>query len=280
MKIFDKIKNILFEEEEDLPVISENEKAKSVPEEIVNKKEPDFHRNEIPEMDLPKKKQDEFVDDVNITERDLFKSPRTFNFPLEVEDDLDNLLGRRNKNIVEISKEKDRNLDKYSLHSEEPKKTEKAPFKASPIISPVYGVMDKNYKKDDILIKSNPKIKPSQQKGIDLDNVRKKAYGTLEDDIETTLDKPLNDFYNPNNDIEIEPVKTIDDLLIDSMKDEDEKKEEVNRSFEENALNETFKLDEVIGEMKKASAELESAEDEDLFNLIDSMYSDKEDSDN
>lgn len=275
MKLFDKIKNILFEEEDDLPVISEKEKP--VPEVVVQDKEPDYHKFDQQEIELPKRKQDDPTEDVNVTERDLFKSPKTFNFPLDVEDDLENMLGHRNKNAVEIKKETEHKYDKYSLYSEEPKKPEKEPFKASPIISPVYGVMDKNYKKEDILMKSDPKKSPSQQKGIDLDKIRKKAYGTLEDDIETTLDKPLNDFYKTDNNEEIKPVKSIDDLLIDSIKEE--KKEELDHSFEEKALNETFKLDEVIGEMKKASAELESADDEDLFNLIDSMYSADEESD-
>ena len=53
---------------------------------------------------------------------------------------------------------------------EEPKK-----FRPSPVISPVYGVLGENYKKEDILPRASsegtlPKI-------MDVDNVRKKAFG-------------------------------------------------------------------------------------------------------
>ncbi|MFV0249610.1 MAG: hypothetical protein ACK5HP_01030 [Bacilli bacterium] len=60
---------------------------------------------------------------------------------------------------------------------------EKKKFKPTPIISPVYGVLDKNYSKEDI----KPKIKNNlnqDTKKLSIDDVRKKAFGTFEDDFE------------------------------------------------------------------------------------------------
>ena len=57
-------------------------------------------------------------------------------------------------------------------------------FKPSPIISPVYGVLDKNYKKDDVktkVRKERVKITPT------IDDVRAKAYGQNDEDLENTL---------------------------------------------------------------------------------------------
>lgn len=284
MKIIDKIKKILFEDEEtELPVIDKETKDEEKLENIIDFKpiaEKDFVN------ELPKVKEDGSTKEIIVEERDVFHSENTFNFPFELDNqEFEQLPSRRNQNVLELEKENRRDLDRYSLNKPEPKNTEgeAKPFKASPIISPVYGVMDKNYKKEDIQEKPKVEISKSKQKSIDLEVVRKKAYGTLEDEIEITLDKPLKDFYKHVEEEEIKPAKTIDELLLDSMDEEEQEiKEEIiqKRTFEENSLNETFKLDEIIGEMKKSSNDLEKADDEDLFNLIDSMYSDKEDLDN
>jgi len=80
------------------------------------------------------------------------------------------------------------------------------PFTPSPVISPVYGILDKNYTKEDIIekkggIKRERVVKPIIKKTsevqhssstslyeVDIDSVRKKAYGELED-LERTLTK-------------------------------------------------------------------------------------------
>lgn len=137
--------------------------------------------------------------------------------------------------------------------------------------------MDKNYKKEDIVVKQKIEISKTQQSNMDLDKVRKKAYGTLEDEIEITLDQSYDTFYKKEKDKSIdeiladEPIKSIDDLLLESNEDKPKSKD----TSEEKALNETFKLDEVISEMKKNAKNLEDTDD-DLFSLIDSMYDDKE----
>ena len=62
-------------------------------------------------------------------------------------------------------------------------------FQATPIISPIYGVLNKNYRKEEIepISGDNYEInRPS--KNLDFDSVRKKAYGnTLVDDIKNNM---------------------------------------------------------------------------------------------
>lgn len=142
---------------------------------------------------------------------------------------------------------------------EEPKK-----FRPSPVISPVYGVLGENYKKEDILPRASsegtlPKI-------MDVDNVRKKAFGILEQNMDTN--EVLQDF---KGDSEI-PLEKIDENLdedimgktikidVDDVKDELDKKEKIDSS-------------DTKASVKKDDEALEK----DLFNLIDSMYETRED---
>ncbi len=73
------------------------------------------------------------------------------------------------------------------LISERVKEAPKA-FKPTPIISPVYGVLDTNYKKEDIKTKENIGIQRPPRKAS-IDDVRQKAFGTLEDVIEQTVNE-------------------------------------------------------------------------------------------
>lgn len=142
---------------------------------------------------------------------------------------------------------------------EEPKR-----FKPSPVISPVYGVLGENYKKEDILPRASsegtlPKI-------MDVDNVRKKAFGILEQNMDTN--EALQDF---KGDSEI-PLEKIDENLgedimgktikinVDDVKNELDQKEEL-------------KNPDIKASVKKDDEALEK----DLFNLIDSMYETRED---
>ena len=42
-------------------------------------------------------------------------------------------------------------------------KSEEKKFKPTPIISPVYGILDKNYHKEDIVNKKNTEFKPNER---------------------------------------------------------------------------------------------------------------------
>lgn len=58
------------------------------------------------------------------------------------------------------------------------KKEEKTYFKPSPIISPIYGILDKNYKKEDVVQKKDIRLTTNYTRSnVSVDDVRNKAYG-------------------------------------------------------------------------------------------------------
>lgn len=119
----------------------------------------------------------------------------------------------------------------------EPRREEKKVFRPTPIISPIYGVLDKNYHKEDIKVKNNFSGSTYySNKDVSIDDIRKKAYGTLQDDLEVTL------FGEP------EELKVDNDLDM---------------------------FDELLDNSK--SVKDNNVDDSDLFNLIDSMYEKEDD---
>ena len=145
---------------------------------------------------------------------------------------------------------------------------EKKIFKPTPIISPVYGILDKNYHKEDIVSRNEVK----EEKENPIDSVRNKAYGTLEDDLENTLfgtnsilfkkDEPKEEVTEVNDDVLTNLTddisKELDELLI--------KKEKFDYSD----------ADEEIKEEEKPKRTRRSTDDEDdLLDFIDStLYKD------
>lgn len=96
------------------------------------------------------------------------------------------------------------------------KKEEKAGFKPSPIISPIYGVLDKNYRKEDVVSKKEVRLTSSYaRENLDVDDVRKKAFGTLADDIARGVDDEEEPTFEVN---EIKDSR--ENLLVDLSEDE------------------------------------------------------------
>ena len=133
-------------------------------------------------------------------------------------------------------------------------KEEKRHFKPTPIISPVYGVLDKNYNKEDIAQKKETPITYTSTR-ISIDEVRKKAYGTLEDDLESTL--------VGNNSILFNDATKEDDLFDELIDEAKPVKEEPI-----NIIDDDINMIEEAMEPKKDDPITES----ELFDLIDSMY--------
>ena len=128
------------------------------------------------------------------------------------------------------------------LKEQTKEKIDKRVFKPTPVISPVYGVLNKNYSKEDIRPKSE-KSNPIHNTTT-IDDVRKKAFGTLEDDLETTL------FGNNSilfNDVVEKPKEEVD--LFEELTD-----------VKAEASIETLPFEE------------DTVDDDNLFDLIDSMY--------
>ena len=163
------------------------------------------------------------------------------------------------------------NTDRYKLGNT-PKKT----FTPSPIISPVYGILDKNYTKDDIVdkkggMKREKVVKPVVKKQepvvtieqaeaklentveIDIDSVRRKAYGELED-LEKTLTKietpKLKETPIQENTVEIEPEISVIDIPEEKV--EISVEDELDTEFNVSAIEEVQEeVTEPIIENKK-----------------------------
>lgn len=274
MGLFSKIKDILFEEEE-----IENEEVKTeykkekfqLPKKEIVKKEMPKEERKVEYQTIKEEKPKE------VHERELYKSEPTFPFPLAFDEDV-KIKTRSEKTLEKKEvKRKSVDIDKkyYDSLKEEPKRSS-TPFKPSPVISPVYGILDKNYRKEDI------QSKKTKNEKIDIDKVRKKAFGSLEQDIE-------NSFISGTSEIKMENIendKTIDDLLIDTISinldqtnNEEKKVEKKEKSNPLDILDEIENgLDEINNQ--KENIEKEQLENDtletDLFNLIDSMYDKKE----
>ena len=272
MKLFNKLKNVLFEEEEvEVPV-----------KEPIKKEVPKPEKKPI-KMTFETKEEEPIVSD-----RELFKAEKTFDFPDFDDKEFESMKHLPPKKEPEIEEEQTTNMSINLIDYEKPKNIKRqnkevkkeeikgrayttkvqekeVKFKPSPVISPVYGILDKNYKKEDLIVEKKEK------KTIDVDDVRKKAFGTLEEDLEKTLTKPVKKFYKEEIPKPKEE-KSIEDLLEETAFDViDIPKEPI----EEN--NEIF--DEELEQLDKKNEEENIEEDtleNDLFGLIDSMYEQKE----
>lgn len=258
MGLFDKLKNMFTEEveEEKEPIKKEVFQVEIPAPKIEEKKENKEEKEEIKEE---VKREEKFVFPVYFDDSD-FEEPEP---PKRVQP---------SRPVVVENKPKAPLVKKP-----EPKKV----FKPSPVISPVYGVLDKNYKKDDIVSK-----KPATREdyfsyrggngALAVEDIRKKAFGTLEDELEITLDK-------------VEAKKDEDQIVqsvLESEKTELEREaveavsEPKNDNIEDMFFGSDMTLEEAFskydmsseGEELKALSEKDDLIESDLFNLIDSMY--------
>lgn len=192
------------------------------------------------------------------------------------------------------------NVHQYGTYD---KKDERGYFKPSPIISPIYGILDKNYKKDEIVTRKEVRLSSSYSRDkLNVDEVRKKAYGALEDSVEdVSFDDKLAE-----DDVTFEIEK--DNLLVDLTSDDekpsvkevtmgdaleyfqdlgleynvdyvDATKKSSNRRVkdkydEEEILDKSTDVDR--DDTKEEIKNDVNSDDDNLFDLIDSMYKEDE----
>ena len=303
MGVFNKLKSIFYDEVVVEDETQELDKVSKIVRKETAEKDDAPKVEELKfktvEMDPIKEEKEEVVEEEKtveekpLSDRDLFRSERTFNFvDWDNDDDVDKTPQRKNV------------LDEPTrvVRSTEPARDNDTPkvFKPTPIISPIWGVLDKDYKKDEI--KEKPLSTESFTSSItDYDNVRRKAYGSLEDQLEDTFNK-LNKVTTkdinkelkkelveierePEPELEPEPeVQVVDtrtakiEDLIDKI---DEATDELDKtmSIEEAESNVKIKgfddEEEETPEVPDDRTLTDSTLEHDLFNLIDSMY-DKE----
>lgn len=183
---------------------------------------------------------------------------------------------RANNNFSATSTSRDTridNADRYKLNSNTTKKT----FTPSPIISPVYGILDKNYTKDDIVdkkggMKREKVVKPIVKKEkeeeitieqaeaavieVDIDSVRKKAYGSLselEKNLTKNTEESVKEVVKQEEKIEVPELKKEEkapkeETLVEKKEPvvvvEEEEYESSTPSIEDQ-LEETFTVEDI-----------------------------------
>lgn len=90
------------------------------------------------------------------------------------------------------------------------KREEKTYFRPSPIISPIYGILDKNYKKEDVREKKEIHITSYTKENATVDDVRNKAYGNKQSVEVESLDTEVED----TSKFDVEEEKE-DNVLVD-----------------------------------------------------------------
>ena len=347
MGLFDNIKKILFEDDEEeettksMPVYTDKEEVKEEPktpevvkvpevqpvvEEPIKMNESFNFSNVKRDIDLPFDEKD-VLDDI-VSNKEIVKKPEVVKQPvLETpvvreekksvflsfdEDEFDRLNSRVNRNEARVrqdiktnsvpnvearkannnfsstSTSRDNRVDndRYRISSTPVKKT----FTPSPIISPVYGILDKNYTKDDIVDKKDglkrekivkPVVKNENVKTIedaekevakeeikieekpivvekttpvvDIDSVRKKAYGELED-----LEKTLTDIQLP----ELNEVKVVETEEAEEVSIVNEFDTSVEDELDTNFVVEDVEIDEEEKELDKVVDEVIESKEE------------------
>ena len=213
MKLLDKLKNALFEEEyveveEPKPVkkkekpiakkiIVEDKPKKQAPkEDLIVEEEKKEEKVETPNRDFKFKAilDDDFIDlEEEKKQKPLPKiEPKKEEKPKPVKKEVKETRplyqGEKKteeKKLYGVNNDKEIKIHEYGSAS---RQKEKKTFHPSPIISPIYGVLDQNYKKDDIVTKKEVRITSSyKSKNIDVDSVREKAYGNSDDIFEEEL---------------------------------------------------------------------------------------------
>ena len=184
-------------------------------------------------------------------------------------------------------------------------KEKKTAFKPSPIISPIYGILDKNYKKEEIVPKREVRLSSYTREHMSVDDVRRKAYGNLADDIAADIN---------DSDFDLEPEEVYEEkeeenLLVDLSRDDekpsvseitmgdaeeyfrdlgleynidykDSSKEKatgrrVTENYDEEEKRETGAHEEKTTSLSnpvEKDITTDPASDDNLFDLIDSMY--------
>ena len=165
--------------------------------------------------------------------------------------------GRKESNYIDSIKKETYNKPKREENNIDGKK-----FRPSPIISPIYGILDKNYKKEEIRTVSDKSFNGDKKEKA-IDNIRKKAYGeekreNSKNEVATKTEKKVN--------INRE-TPTVSKVTI---ADADEYYNDLGLAY-----NVDYK--DMSRSQTKKKAEPKEKDDDNLFDLIDSMYNKKED---
>ncbi len=351
MGLLDKVKGILFDETEDDDTIEQLPKREpKKPKKKASFVEFDKEEDTIKEVkvDYTKEEKNNFsIDDYEPVTRtrsgmnnfDLYEEPKEDTHEVKREIPVEHIQERPVAHRETIQREIPREVhhevhhevpnqrSKYELppkkevvHEQkdyrklldEAKHSEKKPFTVTPIISPVYGIIDKNYKPEEIVEKNKP---------VQIDQVRERMFGPVsyadedipepvkyEESNETLTEKLIQENKKQIENEKAEPVSEFDDFDTREVEiNNDNLVEEEIQEIKEDKTSPKLDISDLINEAESNdyntkdygedyfSSEPDDYEDEkvdikaeprkesvkeslddtietDLFNLIDSMY--------
>ena len=289
-----KMKSFLFDEEEEkevvkTPKIVKEKKEERKPVKVI---EEDYETNGNDDLYF-EDVSETFTPDVTEVKSRSVKNENEFKFPEFNDDDFMVAKPKPRIEVEEVKpvkKEEPRTL----LYQGSKRKEESKKFKPSPIISPIYGLLDNEgntVKKEDEPYDSSylDKSEPS------LDMVRKKAYGIIDEELENTMkrlsnktieeaekemekEEELSRIKQKNKKEESKVIEIPKSISYDAEDDDDDDMILPNLKFNEIDVDKEIKEGKT-GSIKKVSAkdydedDEEDTKEQDLFNLIDTMYS-------
>lgn len=225
MGLMDKFKNLFtdeeFEEEEEnetieIKEIKKDEEENKLPTFMREKIEREKQENQKSSKDMSSLSEievEEQIKELKVEEK--VKEPQaslnkqseeksSFKFPIDISDNdfietrsRQSLHKERNNvplkskiesNKKEIQKKTDLKVSSLYKDKKESKEPEEKKFKATPIISPIYGVLNQNYTSGEVENSTGQNFENQRHsKNVDFDSVRKKAYGSLTEEIKENL---------------------------------------------------------------------------------------------
>ena len=243
MKLLEKLKNTFFEEEyveveepkeekekkikkeetkeekkEEVAKKVETKEEKKKPEPI--KIEEDFDDDDEEEIVTPKTEEDSFT----YSDRELLNRDDKIEYFDDEDFEEDDYEEPVSKNIEPVEPKKIYGGSVNSVYDSiinseadehRPYGESAGRFHPTPIISPIYGVLDKNYRKEEVIDKKDRPSSYVSRKDVDLDSIRKKAYGDVSI-FDTTKEEP-------------EPEENSEPLLYDMIDTSVDEKPEVEK---------------------------------------------------
>lgn len=240
MKLFDKVKNLFTEEVEEEPVVKKEVRHIEVAPPTRVERKPEI----VEEKEETKEEKFVFFSDDDFKDLEKPKPKKEM------------------KQNVEIKKEEPK---PYRGAAFTQITEEKKPFKPSPIISPVYGVLDKNYSKDEVVTKKVTRSYSYDRK-LSVDDIRNKAYGTVEDDIKDEL------LGNIQFEKKEEPI--INDIDIFQELEKYEELDKLEKKVNDNKDN---NLDDLFDELDNKKVEILDELDNKKDEILDELSSKKDD---
>lgn len=301
------------------PVIKEKKEEEIIKPQVVVKEEPviNMEKKEEPVIETVKEPEKEDVPKQKNTfnyfdEEDFYDYKSPVKEEVKKEEAVKSFTETKKvyDNPVYGTKKINNNLDNnpYTKNDTSNKK-----FTPTPIISPIYGVLDKNYTKDEV--QERKEIKPTSsyvsRKNADLDSIRAKAFGTnsikddfnLTDEFDEKVGADTESFEQPADILEDNLLYDMTDIdktpSVDKVTLQDAEEYFNDLGLEYNIDYKDVKLEQATGrrvtrhqpiemieeddviipdmiEEDVISNDIESSLEDNLFDLIDSMYEEKE----